>query len=125
MTDSPEQTATPHADSTGHGDELVAAAVVLAFFSFAGLAAVGVVVFAFIAWKLTSGSRVAYWALSLAAFGWGLLQLADIVRGNHGDKYLSDWILIWTRCLCGLAAPLILWLRRDVRRALRQGARCA
>lgn len=60
MTDSTEQTATPRADSTGHGDELVTAAVVLAFFSFAGL-----------------------------------------------------------------AAPLILWLRGDVQRALRQVARCA
>jgi hypothetical protein len=45
MTESPEQTATPQADSTGRGDELVAAAVVLAFFSFAGLAAVGVLLF--------------------------------------------------------------------------------
>ena len=82
MTESPEQTATPQADSTGRGDELVAATVVLALFSFAGLAAVGVLLFAFIAWKL-----------------------------------------IWTKCLSGLAAPLILWLRKDVRRTLRRGSR--
>jgi hypothetical protein len=97
--------------------------VVLAFFSFAGLAAVGVLLFAFIAWKLMSGSRAAYWVLSLAALGWGLLQLADIVKGTHGDQYPSDWILIWTKCLSGLAAPLILWLRKDVRRTLRRGSR--
>lgn len=123
MTDSPEQTATPQADSTGRGDELVTAAVILAFFSFAGLAAAGVLLFAFIAWKLMSGSRAAYWVLSLTALGWGLLQLADIVKGNHGDQYLSDWILIWTRCLCGLAASLILWLRKDGRRNLPRSSR--
>lgn len=120
MTDSPEPTTTPQADSASHGDELVTAAVVLALITFAGRHAVGVLLFTFVTWQLKSGSRAAYWLLSLAALGWGLVQLSDIVKGSHGDQYLSDWILIWTRCLCGFVATLILWLRKDARRSFRR-----
>lgn len=120
MTESPDQIATPQTDSTKRGDELVTAALVLALITFAGRHAVGVLLFAFVVWQLRTGSRAAYWLLSLASLAWGLLQLSDIVKGNHGDQYLSDWIFIWTRCLCGLAVPLILWLRKDARRSFRR-----
>lgn len=114
MNDLPEQAEAFPAGSSGRESGAVAASLTMAFFTFAGHQAFAVLLFAFVAWKLTSGSRVAYWLLSLTAFGWGLVQLSDIVKGNDANPHLSEWIHIWSRCLCGLAAPVILWFRRGV-----------
>lgn len=113
-----EQFVTSCDGETKRGGALVVAAVALALYNFVGGYAIGILLFAFIAWKLLSGSRAAYWVMSLAALGFGSVQLYDIAVGAHGEQFLSDHILIWTRCLCGFAAPSLLWLRKDVRHYL-------
>lgn len=102
-------------DAAAHGGELVVTAAALALFTFAGKATFGIVLVMFLAWKFVTGSRIAYWVVSLAAFGFGLLQLKDVVTGAHGDQFFSDRIFIWARCIAGLAAAALLWLSRDVR----------
>ena len=119
MTEPREQVATARTESRERGGALVVAALALALFNFAGDDAVGILLFAALAWNVASGSRVANWLTGIVSLAWGLVQLGDIMKGHYGDKYLSEWILIWARCLCGFAVPLILWLHKDVRSYLR------
>lgn len=90
-------------------------ALVMAVFAIACEHAFGVLFCVYLARRFVSGSRVAYWVVSLAALGLGLLRLHDIVHGNYDGPYLSSRIIEWVSSLCGIAVAALLWTSKDVR----------